>query len=408
MKDGFIRVAAATPEIQVADCDYNRKQVERMLKEAWEQKARMIVFPELCMTGYTCGDLFLQELLLAGCVDALEKLLEASRDMDIIGVVGMPLTVNGKLYNVAVVFKEGVILGVVPKTFIPNYSEFYEARHFERGPKKPILITLAGQETWFGTHLLFACTNMPGLVIGGEICEDLWAPNPPSISHALAGATMIFNVSASDETTGKDVYRKELVNSQSARLICGYVYAGAGEGESTTDLVFPGHNLICENGVCLSESRRFETGIVYGDVDLGRLLSERRRMTTFIQNEDRDYVRVGFEMSLEPLELNRYVDPRPFVPASDRDRRKRCEEILSIQAMGLKKRLAHTHCKNAVVGISGGLDSTLALLVTARAFDMLGLDRKEIKAVTMPCFGTTDRTYNNCLLYTSPSPRDTR
>ena len=395
MKDGFIRVAAATPEIQVADCDYNRKQVERMLKEAWEQKARMIVFPELCMTGYTCGDLFLQELLLAGCVDALEKLLEASRDMDIIGVVGMPLRVNGKLYNVGVVFKEGVIIGVVPKTFIPNYSEFYEARHFERGPKKPILITLAGQETWFGTHLLFACTNMPGLVIGGEICEDLWAPNPPSISHALAGATMIFNVSASDETTGKDVYRKELVNSQSARLICGYVYAGAGEGESTTDLVFPGHNLICENVVCLSESRRFETGIVYGDVDLGRLLSERRRMTTFIQNEDRDYVRVGFEMSLEPLELNRYVDPRPFVPASDRDRRKRCEEILSIQAMGLKKRLAHTHCKNAVVGISGGLDSTLALLVTARAFDMLGLDRKEIKAVTMPCFGTTDRTYNN-------------
>ena len=395
MKDGFIRVAAATPEIQVADCEYNRKQVERMLKEACRQKARMIVFPELCMTGYTCGDLFLQELLLTSCVDALEKLLEASENMDILGVVGMPLTVNGKLYNVAVVFKEGVILGVIPKTFIPNYSEFYEARHFERGPEKPILISLAGQEAWFGTHLLFACTNLPGLVIGGEICEDLWAPNPPSISHALAGATMIFNVSASDETTGKGGYRKELVNSQSARLICGYVYAGAGEGESTTDLVFPGHDLICENGICLSESRRFETGIVYGDVDLGRLLSERRRMNTFIQNEDRDYVRVGFEMSSEPLELHRYVDPRPFVPASDEDRRKRCEEILSIQAMGLKKRLAHTHCKNAVVGISGGLDSTLALLVTARAFDLLGLDRKEIKAVTMPCFGTTDRTYNN-------------
>lgn len=395
MKDGFIRVAAATPEIQVADCEYNRKQVERMLKAACEQKARMIVFPELCMTGYTCGDLFLQELLLTSCVDALEKLLEASENMDILGVVGMPLTVNGKLYNVAVVFKEGVILGVIPKTFIPNYSEFYEARHFERGPEKPILISLAGQETWFGTHLLFACTNLPELVIGGEICEDLWAPNPPSISHALAGATMIFNVSASDETTGKGVYRKELVNSQSARLICGYVYAGAGEGESTTDLVFSGHDLICENGVCLSESRRFETGIVYGDVDLRRLLSERRRMNTFIPDEDGDYVRVGFEMSSEPLELNRYVDPRPFVPASDEDRRKRCEEILSIQAMGLKKRLAHTHCKNAVIGISGGLDSTLALLVTARAFDLLGLDRKEIKAVTMPCFGTTDRTYNN-------------
>ena len=395
MKDGFIRVAAATPEIRVADCEYNRKQVERMLKEAWEQKARIVVFPELCMTGYTCGDLFLQELLLSGCVSELEKLLEASGNLDILGVVGMPLAVNGKLYNVAVVFKEGTILGIVPKTFIPNYSEFYEARHFERGPKKPMLISLAGQETWFGTQLLFECTNVPGLVIGGEICEDLWAPNPPSISHALAGATLIFNVSASDETTGKDAYRKELVSSQSARLICGYVYAGAGEGESTTDLVFPGHNLICENGACLSESRRFETGIIYGDVDLGRLNSERRRMTTFIQNEDRDYVRVSFETAVEPLALNRYVDPRPFVPASDRDRRRRCEEILSIQAMGLKKRLAHTRCKNAVVGISGGLDSTLALLVTVRAFDMLGLDRKAIKAVTMPCFGTTDRTYNN-------------
>ena len=347
------------------------------------------------MTGYTCGDLFLQELLLSGCVSELEKLLEASGNLDILGVVGMPLAVNGKLYNVAVVFKEGTILGIVPKTFIPNYSEFYEARHFERGPKKPMLISLAGQETWFGTQLLFECTNVPGLVIGGEICEDLWAPNPPSISHALAGATLIFNVSASDETTGKDAYRKELVSSQSARLICGYVYAGAGEGESTTDLVFPGHNLICENGACLSESRRFETGIIYGDVDLGRLNSERRRMTTFIQNEDRDYVRVSFETAVEPLALNRYVDPRPFVPASDRDRRRRCEEILSIQAMGLKKRLAHTRCKNAVVGISGGLDSTLALLVTVRAFDMLGLDRKAIKAVTMPCFGTTDRTYNN-------------
>lgn len=395
MKDGFIRVAAATPDIQVADCEYNRKQVERMLKEACEHKARMVVFPELCLTGYTCGDLFLQELLLKSCVSELEKLLEVSRGMDILGVVGMPLAVNGKLYNTAVVFKDGVILGVVPKTFIPNYSEFYEARHFERGVKKPMLISLAGQETWFGTHLLFDCASMPGFVVAGEICEDLWAPNPPSISHALAGATVIFNVSASDETTGKDVYRKELVSSQSARLICGYVYAGAGEGESTTDLVFPGHNLICENGVCLSESKRFETGIVYGDLDLGRLCSERRRMTTFIQNEDVAYVRISFETEVEPLELERCVDPRPFVPAADMDRRKRCEEILSIQAMGLKKRLAHTHCRNAVVGISGGLDSTLALLVTVRAFDLLGIERKEIKAVTMPCFGTTDRTYNN-------------
>ena len=395
MKDGFIRVAAATPEIEVADCEYNRKQVERMMREACERQASMIVFPELCMTGYTCGDLFLQDLLLKSCVDELNKLLEASRGLDLLSVIGMPLEVNGKLYNTALVFKDGQILGIVPKTFIPNYAEFYEARHFERGIKSPIRIKLLGQETWFGTQLLFECTSIPGFVVGGEICEDLWAPNPPSISHALAGATVMFNISASDETTGKDAYRKALVESQSARLICGYVYAGAGEGESTTDLVFPGHNLICENGTCMAESKKFDTGIVYADLDVARLNGERRRMTTFIQNEDKAYVRVAFETEVKTLELERYIDPRPFVPQEDQDRAKRCEQILSIQAMGLKKRLAHTHCQNAVVGISGGLDSTLALLVTVRAFDMLGLDRKQIMAVTMPCFGTTDRTYNN-------------
>ena len=395
MKDGFIRVAAATPEIEVADCEYNRKQVERMMREACERQASMIVFPELCMTGYTCGDLFLQDLLLKSCVDELNKLLEASRGLDLLSVIGMPLEVNGKLYNTALVFKDGQILGIVPKTFIPNYAEFYEARHFERGIKSPIRIKLLGQETWFGTQLLFECTSIPGFVVGGEICEDLWAPNPPSISHAQAGATDMFNISASDETTGKDAYRKALVESQSARLICGYVYAGAGEGESTTDLVFPGHNLICENGTCMAESKKFDTGIVYADLDVARLNGERRRMTTFIQNEDKAYVRVAFENEVKTLELERYIDPRPFVPQEDQDRAKRCEQILSIQAMGLKKRLAHTHCQNAVVGISGGLDSTLALLVTVRAFDMLGLDRKQIMAVTMPCFGTTDRTYNN-------------
>lgn len=366
-----------------------------MMREACERQASMIVFPELCMTGYTCGDLFLQDLLLKSCVDELNKLLEASRGLDLLSVIGMPLEVNGKLYNTALVFKDGQILGIVPKTFIPNYAEFYEARHFERGIKSPIRIKLLGQETWFGTQLLFECTSIPGFVVGGEICEDLWAPNPPSISHALAGATVMFNISASDETTGKDAYRKALVESQSARLICGYVYAGAGEGESTTDLVFPGHNLICENGTCMAESKKFDTGIVYADLDVARLNGERRRMTTFIQNEDKAYVRVAFENEVKTLELERYIDPRPFVPQEDQDRAKRCEQILSIQAMGLKKRLAHTHCQNAVVGISGGLDSTLALLVTVRAFDMLGLDRKQIMAVTMPCFGTTDRTYNN-------------
>lgn len=395
MKDGFIRVAAATPLIEVADCRFNREKIEEMVKEACAHKARMIVFPELCLTGYTCGDLFLQELLLKECVNELGKLAEATRGLDILTVVGMPMEWHGKLYNTAVVLKDGKILGVIPKTFVPNYSEFYEARHFERGLTKAVPIKLAGQETWFGTHILFECKNLPGFVVGGEICEDLWAPNPPSISHALAGATMIFNVSASDETTGKDLYRKALINGQAARLISGYIYAGAGEGESTTDLVFPGHNVISENGTCLAESKRFETGIIYADMDLGRLNSERRRMTTFLQRGETDYVRVEFMTGIEELELERHIDPRPFVPEEDADRRKRCEEILSIQAMGLKKRLAHTHCQHAVLGISGGLDSTLALLVTVRAFDSLGLDRKQIKAVTMPCFGTTDRTYNN-------------
>lgn len=395
MKDGFIRVAAATPKIVVADCRFNREKIEEMMKEACGKKAKMIVFPELCLTGYTCGDLFLQELLLKESVRELRNLAEASERLDILAVVGMPLSVNSKLYNVAVVLKSGRILGVIPKTFIPNYSEFYEARHFERGPEKPVPIRLAGQETWFGTHLLFECENLPGFVVAGEICEDLWAPNPPSISHALAGASIIFNASASDETTGKNEYRRSLISGQSARLLCGYIYAGAGEGESTTDLVFPGHNLICENGTCLAESQRFETGIIYGDVDLGRLDYDRRRMTSFIQENEADYIRVGFSAAVEMLDLERYIDPRPFVPAEDSDRRRRCEEILSIQAMGLKKRLEHTKCSHAVVGISGGLDSTLALLVTVRAFDGLGIDRKQIKAVTMPCFGTTDRTYNN-------------
>lgn len=395
MKDGFIRVAAATPEIQVADCVYNREQIEKMLKEASDNQASVVVFPELCLTGYTCGDLFLQDLLLDQTTKELEKLLKFSEAFDILAAVGMPMMVRGKLYNAAVLFQKGKILGVVPKTFIPNYSEFSESRYFERGMKEAVRIQLAGQETWFGTQILFQCENMNGFVIGAEISEDLWAPNPPSVEHALAGVTVMLNLSASDEAAGKSDYRKALVSGQSARLISAYVYASAGEGESTTDLVFPGHNLICENGTCLAESKSFETGIIYADVDLGRLNSDRRRMATFIQSSSEEYVCVPFELEKRELKLNRFIDPSPFVPSDDGNRQKRCEEILNIQAVGLKKRLAHTHCENAVVGISGGLDSTLALLVTVRAFDMLGIDRKKIMAVTMPCFGTTDRTYNN-------------
>lgn len=322
------------------------------------------------------------------------------KDLDLLVFVGLPWLRDGQLYNVMAAIKDGQILGLVPKTNIPNYSEFYEARHFHKGNRKPVMeavVMKSGVTDYvpMGTDLLFACANMEGLVIGAEICEDVWVPNPPSNRHALAGATLIVNASASDENTGKDLYRRSLVENQSARLVCGYIYADAGEGESTTDLVFAGHNLICENGTLLRESERFTTGLITADLDLERLRNERRRMTTFGPLDSEGYQRVAFTVRKAPLSLERFVDPAPFVPGNKADRDRRCEEILLIQAMGLKKRLAHTGCKNAVVGISGGLDSTLALLVTARAFDLLSLERTCITAVTMPCFGTTDRTYTN-------------
>ena len=400
MNQGFIRVAAATPRIRVADPAYNRMQMEELCREAAAEGVKVLVFPELCLTGYTCSDLFLQDPLLDAAKRELAELADMGKDLDLLVFVGLPWLRDGQLYNVMAAIKDGQILGLVPKTNIPNYSEFYEARHFHKGNRKPVMeavVMKSGVTDYvpMGTDLLFACANMEGLVIGAEICEDVWVPDPPSNRHALAGATLIVNASASDENTGKDLYRRSLVENQSARLVCGYIYADAGEGESTTDLVFAGHNLICENGTLLRESERFTTGLITADLDLERLRNERRRMTTFGPLDSEGYQRVAFTVRKAPLSLERFVDPAPFVPGNKADRDRRCEEILLIQAMGLKKRLAHTGCKNAVVGISGGLDSTLALLVTARAFDLLSLERTCITAVTMPCFGTTDRTYTN-------------
>ena len=395
MKDGFIRVAAATPNVRVADCDYNINEMMDCVKEACKKHAKLIVFPELCITGYTCGDLFLQESLLLGAKEALAGLLKFSKDKDIVIGAGLPVTVEQKLYNVSAVIHKGRILGLVPKMNIPNYSEFYEARHFNPGPRTPKRVTILGQEVWFGSRLLFSCSNVENFVLAMEICEDLWVPKPPSIDHALAGATVIGNLSASDAVTGKDTYRRSLVCGQSARLVCGYIYADAGEGESTTDLVFGAHNIIAENGQLMAQSQRFENQVVFADIDLEKLAAERRRMTTFIPSGQESYMTVAFELEPVDLKLMRTIDPAPFVPSDTLLREKRCEEILNIQALGLKKRLLHTHSDSAVVGISGGLDSTLALLVMVRAFDMIGKDRKNIIAVTMPCFGTTDRTYNN-------------
>ncbi len=402
MNDGFIRVAAATPKIRVADCEYNAGQMARCIRDACREGAKLIVFPELCVTGYTCGDLFLQSSLLQGAINGLQEIVKLSMNEDILIVAGLPMVFFHKLYNVGAVIQKGRILGLVPKENIPNYSEFYEARHFNPGPVKPVKVRVLDQDTWFGSKLLFSCVNMPDFVLALEICEDLWVPAPPSIGHACAGATVIANLSASDEVTGKDMYRRALVSGQSARLVCSYVYADAGDGESSTDLVFGGHNLIAENGVILKESGRFENQIIYGDVDLEKLAAERRRMTTFMPWGQEDYISVDFEMGIVRTQLDRFIDPAPFVPSDMAQREKRCEEILKIQALGLKKRLEHTGSPCCVVGISGGLDSTLALLVIVRAFDMLGLERKNIIAVTMPCFGTTDRTYNNaCSLVTA-------
>ncbi len=396
MKDGFIRVAAATPLISVADCTNNADQIIALMREADEKKAKLVVFPELCLTGYTCGELFLQNVLLEEARHELARIARAGSDLDVTAVVGLPLMVGHKLYNTAAVLSHGKVLAFVPKKNLPNYSEFYEMRHFCSGFETPVMIEFDGAPVPFGMDILFEAKTMPDFKFAVEICEDLWVSEPPSIRHSRQGAMIIANLSASDETTGKDVYRRNLVSGQSARLVCGYIYADAGEGESTTDLVFAGRNIIAENGRMLKTSKRFTTGLITADIDLELLASERRRMTTFEEHVHSDYMTVLFEMKKEDLGVpQREIDPTPFIPHDMNARQERCEEILTIQAYGLKKRLIHARCNHAVVGISGGLDSTLALLVTARAFDLAGLPRQQITAVTMPCFGTTDRTYRN-------------
>ncbi len=400
MKHGFVKTAAVTPRIRVAQPEYNAGEIIRLMKEAAGRGAKLIVFPELCITGYTCGDLFLQESLLKSAREALFQIMESTRELDALVFVGLPWEKEGKLYNVAAALNRGEILGMVPKTNLPNYGEFYELRYFAPGNQETDSVwigqgALEGGYVLFGTDMVFACAELPELVVAAEICEDLWVPEPPSVRHTQTGATVIVNCSASDETVGKEHYREELLRSQSARLVCGYVYANAGEGESTQDLVFGGQNLIAENGVILSRSRRFENGITYGDLDVCRLSGERRRMNTIKSKSNETYTEAGFHLNLEETVLERQVNPHPFIPDGREEREQRCEEIFSIQAMGLKKRLEHTGCWSAVAGISGGLDSTLALLVTARAFDLLSLPREQIIGVTMPCFGTTDRTYEN-------------
>ncbi len=395
MRQGFIKVAAVTPKIKVADPHYNAKEICKGIEEAVRRGAKIIVFPELCLTGYTCGDLFLQETLLCGASEALAEVAGATQDCDALVFVGLPMVKGHKLYNVAAVLHDGEILAFIPKRYIPSYAEFYETRHFVGGNVTPELFLYGDREIPFGTDILFRVDAVRGLMVGCEICEDIWTPESPGTAHALAGATVIVNLSASNETVGKDAYRELLVKSASARQIAAYIYSSAGEGESTQDLVFGGHNVIVENGKVLAGAKRFETGAVYADLDIYRLSHERRRMNTYRGENLREHMVVPVHMEEEETFLERQFSARPFVPDQAQEREKRCDEILSIQSYGLKKRFEHTGCQSAVLGISGGLDSTLALLATVRAFDLIGLPREKITSVTMPCFGTTDRTYDN-------------
>ena len=395
MKHGFVKVAAVTPKIKVADPKYNAEQIRIKLDEAYEKKAKVIVFPELSLTGYTCGDLFFQDFLLKETEAQLIALASYTKGHDSLVFVGLPFEKDSKLYNVAAVLQDGMILGMVPKMHIPAHGEFSEGRHFTAGEERVSTVFIGEKEVPFGSHLLFETDAVKGLVVACEICEDLWVANSPSTSHALAGATLIVNLSASNESVGKREYRELLVKSAGARLSAGYVFASAGEGESTQDMVFGGHNMIAEKGSLLASSTPFSGESIYSDIDIHKIRMERRRLTTFEAKEEKEYLIVPFEMEQEETVLDRTFHNMPFVPADAAERAGRCEEIFTIQAYGLKKRYEHTGCKKAVIGVSGGLDSTLALLVTVKSFDLLGIPGDNICAITMPCFGTTDRTYDN-------------
>ena len=412
MKDGFIKVAACTPEIQVADVDFNVDKIISQLEKCREEGVKVAVFPELCITGYTCQDLFFQNALLDKAMEGVVKIAKTTTDSDMLVAVGVPVRANGKLYNCAAVIQGGEVRAFIPKTHLPNYNEFYEARHFVpyRGECAAIDLRKYGQPDFMPPmeQTVFVCDELPELVVGFELCEDLWVADPVSNYLAKAGATLICNLSASDEVIGKDSYRRQLVSNQSARLVAGYIYCSAGDGESTQDMVFSGHNIIAENGSILAESRLFENGITISEIDFKKLAFERRKISTYPASAEWDYSskdsgfldmenisRERFSLEIGETALTRKFAKTPFIPSNQAERNERCHLILQMQSHGLMKRIAHTHSKTVVIGISGGLDSTLALLVCVMAMDLLKRPHTDIVAVTMPCFGTTKRTRSN-------------
>ena len=397
MKHGFVKVAAVTPALRVADVRFNAENISRAIGEAEKAGVQLLVFPELSLCGYTCGDLFGQKVLLDDCFAFLRTIAEETKDKKMLVFIGVPVRLGGVLYNCAAALNGGRVLAFIPKTHLPNYAEFYEKRNFQPYAGENTEIDFYGDRVPFGNKIVFAEEKEADFTVSAELCEDLWVPAPPSAAHAHAGANIIVNLSASDETAGKAEYRRLLVRSQSAKTVSGYVYADAGEGESSTDMTFSGHNIISENGEILKESVLFENGMIVSEIDAEKLSFERRRINTFYDGRDLGgYRTISFKASSRGEKFTRPVARLPFVPQGGA-LGERAELILSIQAAGLGKRLAHTGARAAVLGISGGLDSALALLVTVRAFKKLGRDLKDIIAVTMPCFGTTDKTYNNSL-----------
>ena len=399
MTDGFIKVASATCDIKVADTKHNADAIVEKIKEATDGGVKIICFPELCITGYTCSDLFLQDTLIKGAMEAVEYIAYETKHLDIVAIVGLPCVIKQKLYNIAVVINHGKVIGGTAKQNLPNYNEFYEIRHFtpaEADFKEEASFGKA-KSSFICCNQIYSLESMPNFKFGIEICEDLWVADTPSVRLAENGATIIFNLSASDEVIGKRDYRKNLIKAKSGSLCCGYVYADAGIGESTQDMVFAGHNIIVENGTVLAESELFENDMIIADIDVDKLAYERRRMNTFKIASSAE--EVNFILTKKKIALEHGTAKLPFVPAEQSNLNDRCKEILTMQSVGLATRIKHIGCKNVVIGLSGGLDSTLALIVAIHAFDRLGLNRNGIHAITMPAFGTTDRTYNNaCLL----------
>lgn len=400
MKHGFIILSAGVPEVSVAAPTKNAESICRLIDEAYEKNAAVLTLPELSVTGYTCSDLFFSDSLIKSAERAVESIIEHTKGKKMLVFVGVPVSAYGKLYNCAAVISNGELLGLVPKTNIPNYSEFYELRHFTPAPETDSVVRFCGRDVNFGVHQIFSCAEMPSLRVSAEICEDMWVADTPSTHHAMAGATVIVNLSASNETVCKDAYRKMLVTSASGKLICAYVYADAGVGESTTDIVFSGHSMIAQNGAVTAETLPFageygKSRIITSVCDLMHLEHDRRRMNTVKPEYAEKYTVTEFSLDIKDTDITGIINPRPFIPGGREDKKAVCSRITDIQAAGLAKRIRASHAKGCVVALSGGLDSTLALLVTAKAFDMLGLSHKAITTVTMPCFGTTSRTRSN-------------